>query len=261
MAERTGTEGIHLLDAAGPEGLRIYAIGDVHGRLDLLRAMHEAIRDEIETLRPADWRIVHVGDYIDRGPDSKGVIDFLIETMREDARYIALAGNHDAGLLEFLAEPSPQTLFAGHGGRQTALSYGVDADFSSLSLAREAAAKLRMAMPREHVDFLAGLPRSVVFGDFFFCHAGIRPGVPLAHQNPEDLIWIREKFLKWPLLYEKVIVHGHTPSPDPEILPNRVNVDTAAFTTGVLTALSIEGTRKRILQMSAEGQREAWTTP
>ena len=261
MAEPAGAQGVHLLDAAGPEGLRIYAIGDVHGRLDLLRAMHEAIRDEIETVRPADWRIVHIGDYIDRGPDSKGVIDFLIEALRRDARYIALAGNHDAGLLEFLAEPSPQTLFAGHGGRQTALSYGVDADFSSPALAQDAAAKLRAAIPREHIDFLAGLRRSATFGDFFFCHAGVRPGVPLAHQDPQDLIWIRKPFLDSPLLHEKVIVHGHTPANEPEIMPNRVNLDTAAFTTGVLSALSIEGTRKRILQMNAEGQRDAWTTP
>lgn len=261
MTERIGTEGIHLTDAEGPAGLRIYAIGDVHGRLDLLEAMHEAIQGEIDDNPPGDWRIVNVGDYIDRGPDSKGVIDFLIRATGADGRHIALAGNHDAGLVDFLADPTPDSLFARHGGRQTALSYGVDADFSSHALAREAAVRLRAAMPREHVEFLATLPRSVAFGDFFFCHAGIRPGVPLARQNPEDLIWIRSAFLDSPLLHEKVIVHGHTPSSVPEVLPNRVNVDTAAFSTGVLTALSVEGTRKRILQMSADGQREAWTTP
>lgn len=249
------------MDAAGPAGMRIYAIGDVHGRLDLLEAMHTRIRDEIERDAPADWRIVHVGDYVDRGPDSKGVIDFLAEAIRTDSRYVALAGNHDAGLVDFLADPDKDSLFARHGGRQTALSYGVDADFSSQGQARASAERLRAAMPREHVEFLSTLPRSVAFGDFFFCHAGIRPGVPLALQNPEDLIWIRERFLSSPLLYEKVVVHGHTPSQAPEIMPNRVNVDTAAFTTGVLTALSIDGTRKRILQISAEGQREAWTTP
>ncbi len=261
MAERAGTEGIHLMDAAGPAGIRIYAIGDVHGRLDLLREMHARIREEIERDAPDDWRVVHVGDYIDRGPDSKGVIDFVIAAISADDRHIALAGNHDVGLLEFFDEPGPQTLFAGHGGRQTARSYGVGADFSSSALAREAAARLKAAMPREHVEFLSTLPRSVAFGDFFFCHAGIRPGVPLALQNPEDLIWIREKFLNSPLLHEKVVVHGHTPSQAPEIMPNRVNVDTAAFSTGVLTALSIDGTRKRILQIGEGGQREAWTTP
>lgn len=116
-------------------------------------------------------------------------------------------------------------------------------------------------MPRDHVEFLSTLPRSVAFGEFFFCHAGIRPGVPLARQNQEDLIWIRQTFLDSPLLHEKVVVHGHTPSREPEIMPNRVNVDTAAFSTGVLTALSIDGTRKRIFQIAEDGQREAWTTP
>nr|WP_295465889.1 metallophosphoesterase family protein [Mesorhizobium sp.] len=249
------------MDATGPAGMRIYAIGDVHGRLDLLLQMHARIREEIERDAPADWRIVHVGDYVDRGPDSKGVIDFLVEAIRADSRHIALAGNHDAGLVEFLSMPDKDSLFARHGGRQTALSYGVDTDFSSQALARASAERLKAAMPREHVEFLSTLPRSVAFGDFFFCHAGIRPGVPLALQNPEDLIWIRESFLNSPLLYEKVVVHGHTPSQAPEIMPNRVNLDTAAFSTGVLTALSIDGTRKRILQIGEGGQREAWTTP
>ena len=261
MAERAGTEGIHLMDAAGPAGTRIYAIGDVHGRLDLLREMHARIGEEIERDAPDDWRVVHVGDYIDRGPDSKGVIDFLIAAIGADSRHIALAGNHDAGLVEFLSMPDKEGLFARHGGRQTAMSYGVEADFSSQRLARQAADALLAAMPASHVNFLTTLQRSVTFGDFFFCHAGIRPGVPLALQNPEDLIWIREKFLNSPLLHEKVVVHGHTPSQTPEIMPNRVNVDTAAFSTGVLTALSIDGTRKRILQIGEGRQREAWTTP
>lgn len=261
MAERAGTEGIHLMDAAGPAGMRIYAIGDVHGRLDLLRQMHARIGEEIERDAPDDWRVVHVGDYIDRGPDSKGVIDFLIAAVRADSRHIALCGNHDAGLVEFLSMPDKEGLFARHGGRQTAMSYGVEADFSSQWLARQAAERLRAAMPRDHVEFLSTLPRSVAFGDFFFCHAGIRPGVPLARQNQEDLIWIRQTFLDSPLLHEKVVVHGHTPSREPEIMPNRVNVDTAAFSTGVLTALSIDGTRKRIFQIAEDGQREAWTTP
>jgi serine/threonine protein phosphatase 1 len=261
MAERAGAQGIHLTDAAGPAGMRIYAIGDVHGRLDLLREMLARIREEIRRDAPDDWRILHVGDYVDRGPDSKGVIEFLLEAIRADSRHIALAGNHDVGLLEFLADPNAESLFAGHGGRQTARSYGLDVDFSSQALARAAGAKLAAAMPREHVGFLSTLPRSIFFGDFFFCHAGVRPGVPLDRQSPEDLIWIRKPFLDSPLLHEKVIVHGHTPSNEPEIMPNRVNVDTGAFATGVLTALSIDGLRKQILQIAEDGQREAWTTP
>lgn len=261
MGERVGTRGVHLTDAAAPDGMRIYAIGDVHGRLDLLREMHRAIRQEIVASPPADWRIIHVGDYVDRGPDSRGVVDCLVEAISNDPRHIALCGNHDAGLVEFLDRADMHGLFAQHGGHETALSYGVEADFGSARLARESAEALRAAMPSSHLDFLATLPRSVAFGDFFFCHAGIRPGVQLARQDPEDLIWIRQAFLGSPLLHEKVIVHGHTPSAEPEVLPNRVNLDTAAFQTGVLSALSVEGRRKRMLQMSADAQREAWTTP
>lgn len=259
MAERIGSEGVHLNDAAGPPGLRIYAIGDVHGRLDLLEEMHARIRGEIDRDGPADWRVVHVGDYIDRGPDSRGVIEFLIEAIRQDDRQIALCGNHDAGMVDFLDRADRTGLFASHGGRETALSYRVDADFGSDRLARESADRLLAAMPRSHVDFLRTLPRSVAFGDFFFCHAGIRPGVPLERQDPEDLIWIRQAFLNSPLLHEKVVVHGHTPTAEPQLMPNRVNVDTGAYFSGTLTAFSIEGSVKRLLQVT--DQREAWTTP
>jgi serine/threonine protein phosphatase 1 len=117
---------------------------------------------------------------------------------------------------------------------------------------RSTADALLSAMPETHLAFLNGLPRSVAYGDFFFCHAGVRPGVPLAEQNPLDLIWIREKFLTWPHPHEKIIVHGHTPQSEPEIMPNRVNVDTGAYMSGVLTALAIDGKRKRVLQVGRE---------
>lgn len=243
---------MHFLDAAGPPGMRLYAIGDVHGRLDLLEEMHARIGREIERDRPDDWRIIHVGDYIDRGPQSRGVISTLRRLVRDDKRFVALGGNHDAGMVEFLGRPEKDGLFALHGGRETALSYGVEADFSSAWLARQAADALLAAMPESHVDFLTNLPRSIAFGDFFFCHAGVRPGVPLAEQNPEDLIWIRETFLKWPHPHEKVIVHGHTPTSEPEIMPNRVNVDTGAWMSGVLTAIAIDGKVKRLLQVGKE---------
>jgi serine/threonine protein phosphatase 1 len=240
---------MHLIDAAGPPGMRLYAIGDVHGRLDLLTEMHAQIGREIERDRPDDWRVIHVGDYVDRGPDSKGVIELIRRAIRSDSRVVALAGNHDVGLIDFLGNADKNGLFALHGGLETALSYGVEADFSSSWLARQAADALLSAMPEAHLAFLNGLPRSVTYGDFFFCHAGVRPGVPLAEQNPDDLIWIREKFLKWPLPHEKIIVHGHTPQQEPEIMPNRVNVDTGAYMSGVLTALAIEGRSKRLLQV------------
>ncbi len=246
--------GVHFLDARGPGNMRIYAIGDVHGRLDLLSAMHARIRAEILSEAPADWRIIHLGDYIDRGPDSAGVISFLIDRMAEDKRVIALAGNHDIGLLEFLIRPDPHGLFARNGGIATARSYGVEIDLASPDPDRivDGARRLARALPQEHDTFLRTLPRSVAFGDFFYCHAGIRPGIPLDQQDPDDLIWIREDFLHYPGLHPKVVVHGHTPQDTAEIMPNRVNVDTLAHASGRLTALVVDGVGKRLLQASEE---------
>jgi serine/threonine protein phosphatase 1 len=247
--------GVHFLDARGPDGMRLYAIGDVHGRLDLLEAMHERIHGDIAARGPADWRIIHLGDYTDRGPSSKGVLDFLITAGERDSRIVSLMGNHDFGLLEFLAEPSPHDLFATNGGGETARSYGVELRFSPAPALMDGHAKLRDAVPEEHVAFLRSLPRSVTFGDFFFCHAGVRPGVKLERQDPHDLIWIRNEFLDHPGLYEKVIVHGHTPSDEPEVMPNRINVDTGAFYSGVLTSAIIDGADKMLMDVRGTPDR------
>ncbi len=250
--------GIHYLDARGPDGMRLYAIGDVHGRHDLLAAMHRRIESELEYAQPCDWRIIHLGDYVDRGPDSRSVIDFLIEAQRRDPRNIMLAGNHDVGMLDFLAKPDPDGLFMRYGGIQTAASYGVklSADGNWFGKPGEALshghAALVEAVPQAHVDFLRSLPFSVTFGDFFFCHAGIRPGVPLESQGRQDLIWIRDVFHDYPGLHPKVIVHGHTPVPEAEVTPNRVNVDTLAWQSGTLSALAVNGGDKRILTVQGK---------
>jgi serine/threonine protein phosphatase 1 len=241
--------GIHLLDARGPEGLRIYAIGDVHGRLDLLEAMHEHIRADLIAAKPADWRILHLGDYTDRGPASKGVLDFLIEAQARDRRIVSLMGNHDWGVLDFLADPNPHGLFATNGGEETTRSYGVELRFSPEMALREGHARFCAAIPAGHVAFLRSLPRSISFGDFFFCHAGVRPGVPLEQQDPHDLIWIREEFLDRFGLYEKIVVHGHTPCAEPELMSNRVNVDTGAFFSGRLSAVVIDGEEKLLMEV------------
>lgn len=239
--------GVHFLDAVAPEGVRLYAIGDVHGRLDCLTVMHELIAGEIARDRPADWRIVHLGDYVDRGPQSRQVLDFLIETVGSDPRIAAVMGNHDEGFLDFLAEPAQDGLFARFGGFDTAASYGVTLDLLTGASFERSHRLLADAVPPAHTRFLRGLPRSLSFGDFFFCHAGVRPGVALDAQDPHDLIWIRHAFLHHPGLYDKVVVHGHTPADRPEVMPNRVNVDTAAFHSGRLTALVVEGREKRFL--------------
>lgn len=239
--------GIGFQNAAAPEGMRLYAIGDVHGRLDCLTRMHALIAAEIERDRPADWRVIHLGDYVDRGPHSRQVLDLLIAAQARDPRMLAMMGNHDEGFLDFLADPFAGELFIRYGGFETSASYGVALDILDSDALRASHRLLRAAVPDAHAAFMRGLPRSVSFGDFFFCHAGVRPGVALDRQDPNDLIWIRRAFLDYPHLFEKVVVHGHTPHRDPETMPNRVNVDTAAFETGRLTALVVEGREKRFL--------------
>lgn len=242
--------GVHYLDARGPQGMRIYAIGDVHGHLDLLGEMHRRIAADIARTRPADWRIIHLGDLVDRGPDSSGVVEFLIAATARDERNIVLSGNHDVGFLEFLAAPDPAGLFARFGGVETARSYGVSLRLDDAESLTVSHAQLVRAVPQSHVQFLSGLPYSASLGDFFFCHAGIRPGVALDAQDPHDLIWIRKEFLDHPGLHPKVVVHGHTPQAEPEVLANRVNVDTGVFYSGALSALVIDGVDKEMMSVS-----------
>lgn len=227
----------------------IYAVGDVHGRLDLLERLHERIEGEIAAAAPADWRIVHLGDLVDRGPDSKGVIERLIGMEKRDARVLSLAGNHDICFLKFLQDAEASTLFKHYGGIDTARSYGVDFADGGEAAFRRNHRRLVEAVPPEHVAFLLALRFSLSFGDFFFCHAGIRPGVPLERQSRDDLIWIRGDFLDAAGLHPKVIVHGHTPVPAPDVRPNRINLDTGAFKTGVLSALAIGGGTTRTLEV------------
>lgn len=243
-------DGVHYLDASGPHGIRIYVIGDVHGCLDLLRAMHEKIKAEIARENVSDWRIVLVGDYCDRGPDVRSTIDYLIGCCDADARIIALMGNHDQGFLDFLARPDTRSVFARYGGIETAASYGVKLDLRTPGSTRICHETLVRSVPQEHRRFLESLPLTAEFGDFFICHAGIRPGVPLHLQTPDDLVWIRSEFLDYPHLHSKVIVHGHTPCTQAEIMPNRVNVDTGAVWNGELTALVIDGGEKRLMQVT-----------
>jgi serine/threonine protein phosphatase 1 len=245
------SEGVHLLDARAPEGLRLYAIGDVHGRADLLAQMHALIRRELEEAPPRDWRVIHLGDYVDRGPASCGVLDLVVEAGRADPRMMALGGNHDIGFLDFLADPMNGALFLNYGGVETARSYGVDLDLGSTARLVQGHRDLIAAVPDAHLSLLQTLEFSATFGDFFFCHAGIRPGIELERQVVDDLVWIRDPFLTYAGPHPKVIVHGHTMEAEPEILPNRVNVDTGAWRSGRLSALVVDGVEKRILVASA----------
>jgi serine/threonine protein phosphatase 1 len=228
-----------------PAPARLYVIGDIHGRADLLDGMVGAIADDLAARPAADSLVVTVGDYVDRGPESRGVIERL-HGNPFPTRYIALKGNHEVLLHSFLLEPATAAHWRRLGGLETMQSYGVPvADVMIGKSYLEAARALATTIPAAHFDFLAGLRTSLTVGRYFICHAGVRPGVPLDRQSEEDLLWIREPFLASRADFGKIVVHGHTPAEQPELLPNRINVDTGAFMTGRLTcaALDADGAR------------------
>lgn len=236
--------------ARAPDGLRIYAVGDVHGCIDLLTRCHAAIAADLEARPPQDWRIVHVGDYVDRGPDSRGVIELLIGRQEADARHVCLLGNHDAMFADVLsgANPDPR-LWLSNGGGATLESYGMDRaaliDAFERQKLREAALEL---VPEAHLAFLAGLRPMEVLGDYAFVHAGIEPGVPLDAQPLQSLIWIRGPFLNHEGDLGKVVVHGHTITPDGvEVRRNRIGIDTGSFATGRLSCIVLEEGDKHLL--------------
>jgi serine/threonine protein phosphatase 1 len=222
-----------------PDGIRIYAVGDLHGRVDLLERLLFHIDDDLAKF-PAQ-RAVHVflGDYIDRGPDSRLVLDRLIQRGRTH-ELVCLKGNHELFLLDFFRNPQVLKQWRLYGGLDTLMSYGVVPPFDPKEQPEGLAASLYKAMPAEHFEFLDRLQTSFECGDYFFVHAGVRPGVPIAQQQEKDLLWIRDEFLQSEHDFGKAIIHGHTPVPRAEIRANRINLDTGAYATGVLTCLILE---------------------
>ena len=230
------------ISAVVPPDTRVYAVGDIHGRSDLLAETIARIDDDVRR-RPVGHAIeVYLGDYVDRGSDSRGVLDLLaVRLVRRHA--ICLRGNHEAILERFLWQDADALYhWAKLGGLQTLASYGVVPRARSEAETPSAIRRALMGVfPREHELFLQCLRNSFVCGDFLFVHAGIRPGVPMNLQDPEDLFWIRDEFLNSEIDHGKVIVHGHTPVDHPDIRQNRINIDTGAWRTGILTCIAIEG--------------------
>jgi serine/threonine protein phosphatase 1 len=221
--------------------MTLYAIGDIHGHLDLLRAAHERVAADRAREGTRQAPLIHLGDLVDRGPDSAGVVDYLARLAAGDPRIIVLKGNHDAMFTEFLDTPpslwGSRYLEDGIGGLATLRSYGVT-PAGRPSRVHEA---LTSAVPETHRTFLDGLPLMHRAGDCVFVHAGIRPGVALDAQDEDDLIWIRGDFLHDTRDHGALIVHGHTPVARVELHPNRLALDTGAAYGGPLSAVAIEG--------------------
>ena len=229
--------------AAVPDGERVYAIGDIHGRLDLFEQLIVAIDADDATRPPAQTTVILLGDLIDRGPDSAGVIDAAM-AWGERRHVRLLVGNHEEMFLDGLKRTEVLRHFLRYGGKETVLSYPIDRTaYRELSL-DELQERLRDAVPQAHIDYLGSAEVAVAIGDYLFVHAGIRPGVAIADQNPADLRWIREKFITDTRYHGCVVVHGHTISVGVEEMPNRIGIDTGAFQSGRLTALGLEGSQR-----------------
>ena len=230
---------------AGARDHRAYAVGDVHGRLDLLEFLLDKIHADIEQRDPLDTVLVFVGDLIDRGPDSAGVIERLRTYEHRGVRPVFLLGNHEEVLLRIVAgDASVIPGWLRFGGAECFRSYGGDPKQLERIRGAEATAAVRDAVPPEHLEFLDQFIDTFRFGDYLFVHAGIRPGVPLEEQRQSDLRWIREPFLDDETHHGFVVVHGHTIAHEVQERANRIGIDTGAFATGVLTALGIEGTAR-----------------
>ena len=227
-----------------PAGKRLYAIGDIHGCLGQLEALLRQIREDAVGAEDREKVLVTLGDYVDRGAGSREVLELLSGGPLPGFTAVHLRGNHDTMMKDFLEAPGAGPLWLLNGGEDTCRSYGLE----PRTPLKELSAALGQALPRRHRAFLDSLALSHVEGDYLFVHAGLRPGVPLAEQKPEDLIWIRDPFLFSTEDHGWVVVHGHSPTESPDRQPNRIGIDTGACYGGRLTCLVLEDDSQRFLQ-------------
>ena len=241
---------------SGPRRHRAYAIGDVHGRLDLLESLLAAIEADIGSSRKSKVSIVFLGDLIDRGPESAQVIERLRTYRPANASVHFIMGNHEEVMLRVLdGEGELVDSWLRFGGAETLRSYGIEPrDLRRLD-EDDTVARIRAAIPDSHRRFLGGFSDSISFGDYLFVHAGVRPGIDLSEQTHSDLRWIREPFLTDSSDHGFVVVHGHTIINRVEVTSNRIGIDTGAFCTGTLTALAIDGSGRWLIQTGEEGTR------
>lgn len=219
------------------DGEIVYAVGDIHGRLDLLEQAIDAIgRSATKFPAASKRRIVFLGDYVDRGPDSAGTIEYLLNHRFAEFAPTFLRGNHEQAMLDFLDAASPNPAWLNFGGVAALASYGIAAADRSVESIRD---EMRDRVPSAHIDFLRRTEMSKSIGDYLFVHAGIRPGIAIERQIPQDFMWIREPFLSENKPFDFRVVHGHTITEYPDIRPNRIGIDTGAYASGVLTVLAL----------------------
>jgi calcineurin-like phosphoesterase family protein len=244
---------------SGPAGSRAYAIGDVHGRLDLLEEILARVEADDRARGPARTWLIFLGDLIDRGPDSRGVVERLASRPPAFARNVFLKGNHEEFFLDVLeGDVAGLQNWLAYGGTECAESYGVSSGWMLNATPEAIGERLVETVPAAHVEFLAAMADSFRFGDYLFVHAGIRPGVELDRQVARDLRWIREGFLDDLTDHGVIVVHGHTIVERVEEHPNRIAIDTGAYRSGTLTALGVEGGERWFLDARAPAGRAAW---
>ncbi len=234
--------------ATAPPGLRIYAIGDIHGRADLLDEMLALIKDDLAQSPAQSSLELFLGDYIDRGPEIPRVVETLLSGAAICDHRLCLKGNHEDALLRFLEDSRVLQSWRNFGGLDTLYAYGVKPTLPRNTHDHEALQEeFRQCFSEAHHRFLRELPTYATHGDYFFTHAGVRPGVSLDAQADEDLMWIRGDFLNSDEDFGKVIIHGHTPQDEPDVRFNRVNIDTGAWASGKLTCIVLEEQEQRFL--------------
>ncbi len=232
-----------------PKGVALYAIGDIHGRADLLEPLLEAAKRDAASGKKTI--VVGLGDYVDRGPDTPGVVDQLLDLVgRPGIETQFLRGNHDQLLLNFLDDHTLGPYWRRVGGRETLDAYGVEAPATRKYMDRwlEARDAFAANLPERHHAFFRDLNLTFTWGDYFFAHAGAQPGIPLEEQTAQDLMWIRQPFLEDDSCFERIVVHGHTPALDAHADHRRVGLDTGAYMTGMLSACRFEGRTRLLIQ-------------
>jgi serine/threonine protein phosphatase 1 len=241
-----------------PPGERVYAIGDIHGRLDLLNKIARAIEEDDAARGDADTTIILLGDLTDRGPDSAAVIDMARDWSRRRKVRI-LSGNHEEMFLLSFYKLNAFKGFLRTGGNETVFSYNVDCSRFRAATMEDAQQMMIDAVPLEDREFLSDFELTIRIGDYLFVHAGINPDNLVEEQKSHDCLWIREPFLGHKGDFGCVVVHGHTVTDEAVIRPNRIGIDTGAFMSGKLTAIGLQGTERWLIQaLEGEGAIETF---